>query len=73
MTKVRLNPLIAGIHGTMYDVVFKKSRKAKMIVAKRPDMSNVESSEAQQAQRQRFNRQPNTPRRRWQNRRCVQV
>ena len=54
MPKVRLNPLIEEIHGTMYDVVFKKSPKGNMIVTKRPDMSGVKWSEAQQNQRQRF-------------------
>jgi hypothetical protein len=54
MPKVRLNPLIEEIHGTIYDVVFKKSPKGNMIVTKRPDMSNVEWSEAQTAQRARF-------------------
>ena len=38
----------------MYDVVFKKSPKGNMIVTKRPDMTGVEWSEAQQTQRQRF-------------------
>ena len=54
MPKVRLNPLIEEIHGTMYDVVFKRSPKGNMIITKRPDMSNVKWSEAQQAQRARF-------------------
>ena len=54
MPKVRFHSLIEEIHGTMYDVVFKKSPKGKLIVTKRPDMSNVEWSKAQQAQRQRF-------------------
>ena len=54
MPKVRLNPLIEEIHGTMYDVVFKLSPKGNMIITKRPDMSKVEWSEAQQSQRQRF-------------------
>ena len=54
MPKVRLNPLIEEIHGTLYDVVFKKSPKGNMIVTKRPDMTGVEWSEAQTDQRQRF-------------------
>jgi hypothetical protein len=54
MPKVRFNPLIEEIHGTMYDVVFKRSPKGNMIVTKRPDMSRVEWSEAQIAQRARF-------------------
>ena len=54
MPKVRLQPLIEEIHGTMYDVVFKLSSKGNMIVTKRPDMSNVKWSQAQTAQRERF-------------------
>ena len=54
MPKVRFNPLIDEIEGIMYDVVFKKSSKGKMIVTKRPDMTGVEWSESQQNQRQRF-------------------
>lgn len=54
MPKVRFQPLIEEIRGTFYDVVFKRSPQGKPIVTKRPDMSNVEWSEAQRAQRQRF-------------------
>ena len=54
MPKVRLNPLVEEIHGTLYNLVFKKSAKGNIIVTKRPDMSNVEWSEAQQTQRGRF-------------------
>jgi hypothetical protein len=54
MPKVRLTPLIEEVHGTMYDMVFKRSLKGNMIVTKRPDMSRVEWSEAQIAQRARF-------------------
>jgi hypothetical protein len=54
MPKVRFSPLVEEIHGTMYDVVFKKSPKGNMIVTKRPDMSGVEWSEAQTGQRARF-------------------
>jgi hypothetical protein len=54
MPKVRFNPLIEEIEGTLYDVVFKKSPKGNIIITKRPDMTGVEWSEAQQTQRQRF-------------------
>jgi hypothetical protein len=54
MPKVRLSPLVEEIHGTMYDMVFKMSPKGNMIVTKRPDMSDVEWSPAQKAQRERF-------------------
>jgi hypothetical protein len=54
MPKVRFNPLIEEIRGTMYDVVFKRSPKGTMIITKRPDMSRVKWSPAQEAHRQRF-------------------
>src|SRR5215216_1706453 len=54
MPKVRFHPLIEEIHGTMYDMVFKRSPKGNMIVTRRPDMSRVKWSQAQQEQRQRF-------------------
>jgi hypothetical protein len=54
MPKVRLTALVGEIHGTLYDVVFKRSAKGNMIVTKRPDMSQVKWSQAQQEQRQRF-------------------
>ena len=54
MPKVKFKEPILEIKGTMYDVVFKRSPQGAMIVTKRPDMSNVQWSAAQQAQRQRF-------------------
>ena len=54
MPKVRLKDAIAEIHGTLYDIVLKRSPQGEMIVTKRPDMSNVKWSPAQKAQRQRF-------------------
>src|SRR6266540_3981422 len=54
MPRVRLSPLVEEIHGTLYDVVFKKSPKGNMIVTKRPDMSKVKWSKAQKDQRQRM-------------------
>jgi len=54
MTKVRFKPSIEHFQGTFYDVVFKLSPQGKPIVTRRPDMSNVEWSEAQTAQRERF-------------------
>jgi hypothetical protein len=41
MPRVRFSPLVEEIHGTLYDVVFKRSPKGNMIVTKRPDMSKV--------------------------------
>jgi len=55
MAKAKLNLFMAQLSGTMGDVVFKKSQTpGEVIIAKRPDMSNVKWSPAQQAQRQRF-------------------
>ena len=54
MPTVRFKGPIEEIRGTLYDVVFKRSSTGKMIVTKRPDMSNVEWSQAQTAQRRRF-------------------
>jgi hypothetical protein len=54
MPKVRFVANIEEIQGTMFDVVFKKSPKGKVIVTKRPDMTGVEWSDAQQTQRARF-------------------
>jgi len=54
MAKIKLDPLFAGISGTIGDFVFKKSRNGKVIVARRPKKSNAEPSEAQKAQRERF-------------------
>ena len=54
MPKVRFQPAILEIRGTMYDVVFKRSPQGKMIVTKRPDMSHVQWSEPQKDNRRRF-------------------
>jgi hypothetical protein len=39
------------IHGTLYDLVFKKTPQGKMIVTKKPDMSRVKWTKAQKANR----------------------
>ena len=54
MSKVRFKGPVEEIRGTLYDGVFKRSHTGKIIVTKRPDMSNVEWSEAQRAQRGRL-------------------
>jgi hypothetical protein len=54
MPKVRLKPSLEHFEGTLYQLVFKLSPQGKPIVTKCPDMTNVEWSEAQTAQRQRF-------------------
>jgi hypothetical protein len=44
-----------GLHqGTLYDVIFKRFSQGKIIVSKKPDLSKVVGSEAQEAQRERF-------------------
>src|ERR1044071_6642520 len=48
MPRVRYKPMVVEIQGTFYDVVFKKSSRGNTIVTKKPDMSNVEWSPAQQ-------------------------
>jgi hypothetical protein len=54
MAKVRLDPLFAGISGTLGDLVFKRTKNGETIVARRPEKSNAKPSPAQQAQRERF-------------------
>ena len=54
MAKVKLSPYIEEIRGTIDGLVFKRSPQGEIILSKKPDMSNVEWSEAQQAQRRRF-------------------
>ncbi len=51
MPKVILAPFIEEIHGTLYDMVFKKTPQGEMIVTKKPDMSKVKWSKAQKANR----------------------
>lgn len=54
MPKVKLNPLFAGISGTMGDLVFKRTANGQTILARRPRKTNAEPSPAQNAQRERF-------------------
>ena len=54
MPKVKLAPFIEEIHGSLYDMVFKKTPNGEIIVTKKPDMSKVKWSAAQQANRQRM-------------------
>jgi len=60
MAKVKLNPAIEGLAGSLKkedDLVFRRTRKGKggkTILMKRPDMSNVEWSPAQTATRGHF-------------------
>ena len=54
MAKIQLDPLFAGLTGTMGDLVFKKSKNGVMFVASRPKKSNAKPSPAQLANRERF-------------------
>jgi hypothetical protein len=55
MPKVKLHPIFAEIHGTLFeDMVFKRSPQGEIIVTKKPDMSRVRWSKAQKENRQRF-------------------
>lgn len=56
MPKVILSPWLAQIHGTIGDVVFRRSPTGETIISRRPDMSKVKWSQAQQEHRQRFKR-----------------
>jgi hypothetical protein len=51
MPKAKLVPILVEVHGTLYDLVFKKSPQGEMIVTKKPDMSKVKWSKAQKANR----------------------
>ena len=52
MPKVKLSLPIEEIHGTLYDLVFKKTPKGEIIAAKKPDMSKVKWSKDQKANRE---------------------
>ncbi len=51
MPKVKLAPHIEEVHGTLYDLVFKRTAKGEMIATKKPDMSKVKWSKPQKANR----------------------
>lgn len=54
MTKAKLQPWMVGLHGKMGDIVFRQSKPGEVIISRSPDMSKVEWSPAQKAQRERF-------------------
>ncbi len=54
MPNVKLSPAIMEISGKVGNMVFRRTASGKIIITKRPDMSNVKWSEAQIAQRERF-------------------
>ena len=54
MAKVKLNPMFEEVHGKFGDMVFRRTRNGGLSLIRRANMSNVEWSPAQQANRQRF-------------------
>ncbi|MEP7134308.1 MAG: hypothetical protein ABI904_05195 [Chloroflexota bacterium] len=54
MAKVTLHPMLKSIHGKLGNVVFRRSYTGEMSLIKLADMSNVQWSDAQKNQRQRF-------------------
>ncbi|MBN1303324.1 MAG: hypothetical protein JXA13_02735 [Anaerolineales bacterium] len=53
MANVKLNPVFLQMRGNIGDLVFKRYR-GRVIVARKPDLSNIEPSPAQLAQRELF-------------------
>jgi hypothetical protein len=54
MAKVELNPMLKEIRGKLGKTVFRRSHTGETSLIKLADMSNVEWSDAQKAQRERF-------------------
>jgi hypothetical protein len=54
MAKAKFNPSIEEFRGKIGKLVFRRTDSGKIIVTKCPDMSNVEWSPAQKAQRERI-------------------
>ncbi len=54
MAKVKLNPIFEEIQGQVGNMVLRRTYEGRLSLMKKPDMSNVEWSEAQVAHRQRF-------------------
>ena len=53
MAKTELNPILRQVRGTLGGVTFRRMH-GKQTLIKKPDMSRVQWSAAQQAHRQRF-------------------
>ena len=53
MAKITLNPIFNDIHGTVDNLTFRRMH-GRQTVIKKPDLSHVEWSPAQQAHRKRF-------------------
>ena len=54
MAKAKLNPILVELHGKMGDVVFRRTRNGGVSLIRKADMSKVQWSPAQVANRQRF-------------------
>lgn len=54
MVKVTLNPMFQGVQGKIGRFVLRRTRRGGLSVIKLADMSKVQWSEAQEANRQRF-------------------
>lgn len=55
MARVKLNPVLDQISGAVGDLVFRRSARG-VVIARKPDASTAEPSEAQLAHRARFRR-----------------
>ncbi len=56
MPRVKLAPHLEEVHGTLYDLIFKKTSKGEIIATKKPDMSKVKWSKAQVSNRQHMSK-----------------
>jgi hypothetical protein len=54
MAKAKLNPILTEIHGTMGDMVFRRTPSGGISLIRKADMSDVKWSPAQKANRRRF-------------------
>jgi hypothetical protein len=54
MAKVKLNPILLELHGSVGDMVFRRTRNGGASLIRKADMSKVKWSPAQLANRQRF-------------------
>jgi hypothetical protein len=54
MAKIKLHPMFEGVSGRMDGIVFRRSVSGRLYTSRTPDMSRVQWSPAQQAQREKF-------------------
>lgn len=55
MARVKINPVLDQISGSVGDLVFRRSARG-VVVSRKPDVPTAESAEAQRAHRDRFRR-----------------